>query len=124
MSDSTCGAYVLVFLASARQTLSTLAMASLDGVVSDWDGSQVIRARMRETQILLQPLPLMDEVKITVACGEHNYDALAPLAKRLRDPDTGNVEMFSVPHIMHQLLWLDFGHIVFNNLLCFRGRLL
>lgn len=106
-------------LASARQTLSTCVMASLDGVVAEWDGSQAVRSRMRENRYLLQPLPLMDEVKITVACGEHNFDALAPLVKRLKNPHSGKVEMHSVPSIMRQSLWLNFCHIVFNNLLCF-----
>lgn len=110
--------------ASVHRKLSTRAMALLDGVVAEWDGSEVVRQRMRESQLLLLPLPLMDEVKITVACGEHNFDALAPLVKRLKCPVSGNVDMHSVPHLMNQSLWLGFGFCSCFQLLCFTGLLL
>ena len=80
-------------------------MASLEGVVAEWDSSEVIRQRMRDGKHLIVKPPLKADVHINVECGEVNYDALAPLAKRLQDAE-GNVGMHTVPAIQHQSLWI------------------
>ena len=75
-------------------------MALLDGVVDEWDNSEVIRQRMRDTHRLFVPLPLDEKPMITVACGEMNYEALKPLVKRLQHD--GHVSQHVLPHIKLQ----------------------
>lgn len=78
-------------------------MASLNGVAAEWDDSATVRHRMRDFgQVILAP-PFKDKVLVNVECGAFNYDALAPLVRRLQHPK-GVVSMHSVPALMHQIL--------------------
>lgn len=76
-------------------------MSSLQGVVQEWDASDVIRDRLRTQHLLILPAPFQDGVKIDAPCGEHNYEALKPLVKRLKDPN-GLVGMHQIPHLEYQ----------------------
>ena len=76
-------------------------MASLNGVVDEWDGSDVVRQRMRDSQLLLIPLTHFKDVKVNVEVAELNFEALKPLMRRLQDPP-GVVGMHSIPALMHQ----------------------
>lgn len=76
-------------------------MALLDGVVAEWDNSEVVRQRVRDKHLLFVPLPLDEKAVPTVQCGEMNYDALKPLVKRLQHD--GIVGQHSVPHIKLQI---------------------
>ena len=78
-------------------------MTSLEGVVDEWDNSDVVRQRMRDHNRLLLPPPLKAGVSINVQCGEFNFEVLKPLAKRLQDP-AGTVSMHTVPALQHQPL--------------------
>ena len=77
-------------------------MATLDGVVAEWDNDPVVRERLRENRKLFVPAPFMEKPQAKVECGEYNYEVLKPLAKRLLSPD-GTVGMHAVPHIQHQI---------------------
>ena len=77
-------------------------MASLDGVAVEWDNDPVVRQRLRENRKLFVAAPLMEKPQAKVDCGEHNYEVLKPLVKRLKGPD-GTVGMHTVPHIQHQI---------------------
>lgn len=78
-------------------------MASLDGVAGEWDDSSTVRHRMRDFGLIIVAPPFKDKVVVNVECGEFNYDALAPLARRLQCPK-GMVSMHTIPHLMHQIL--------------------
>ena len=78
-------------------------MASLAGVVEEWDNSEVVRERLREHHLLIIAPPLTSCVRINVNHGEHNFEALKPLAKRLQHED-GHIGMHTIPHLMHQSL--------------------
>lgn len=78
-------------------------MASLKGVVDEWDDSQIVRQRIREQGKLLVPVPTEADVRVNVECGEHNFEALKPLVRRLQDPP-GQVGMHCVPHIEQMTL--------------------
>ena len=77
-------------------------MASLDGVVDEWDNSELVRQRLRDHHRLLVPVPLKEKVQINVECGEHNFEALKPLVRRLRD-ESGSVGMHLVPELQRQI---------------------
>lgn len=92
-------------------------MASLDGVVAEWDNDPVVRQRIRENRKLFVPAPFMEKPQAKVECGEHNYEVLKPLAKRLKSDD-GTVGMHTVPHIQHQIFSSDIS----ENVLIFQDR--
>lgn len=71
-------------------------MASLDGLVDDWDASSAVRERLRVHGCLFLPAPREAEPSATVACGEKNFEVLKHMATRLQTPD-GQVGMFAVP---------------------------
>ncbi len=71
-------------------------MASLSGVVEEWDASAQVRQRVREVGALFTPLPFTTKPVPTVACGELNFEVLKPIMKRL------HVGMHSVPHLERQ----------------------
>ena len=75
-------------------------MASLLGVADEWDNCKVVRDRVRTCHKLILALPSHDpeNPRVDVATGEHNFDVLAPLAKRLQDPP-GCVGMHALPSI-------------------------
>ncbi len=78
-------------------------MASLDGVVDEWDNSPEVRGRLRLYGQLIIALPSHDptKIKVDVATGEYNYEALRPLAKRLQFP-VGEVGMHGLPFLEHE----------------------
>ena len=76
-------------------------MASLSGVVEEWDASAQVRQRVREVGALFTPLPFTTKPVPTVACGELNFEVLKPIMKRLQYP-VGCVGMHSVPHLERQ----------------------
>ena len=76
-------------------------MASLSGVVAEWDASAQVRQRVRDTGRLFVPLPFTTKPVPTVACGELNYEVLKPIMKRLQYP-RGCVGMHSLPHLERQ----------------------
>lgn len=78
-------------------------MTSLQGVAAEWGNCKVVRDRVRTCHKLILALPSHDpeNPRVDVSTGEHNYDVLAPLAKRLQDPP-GCVGMHTVPHIQQQ----------------------
>lgn len=82
-------------------------MASLDGVVAEWDASEEVRTRLRLHGQLIIALPSHDpkQIKVDVATGEYNFEALRPLAKRLQFP-VGDVGMHGVPFLEHENLGL------------------
>ena len=61
-------------------------MASLSGVVEEWDASAQVRQRVREVGALFTPLPFTTKPVPTVACGELNFEVLKPIMKRLQYP--------------------------------------
>lgn len=77
-------------------------MASIHGLVDDWDACRSIRERLRAHGCLFLPAPREAEPSATVARGEKNYDVLKPLAERLQTPD-GQVGMFAVPDLQRQI---------------------
>ena len=74
-------------------------MASLDGLVDEWESSKFLRGRMRTHKRLFLPEPGKSEALGTVACAVENYDAIKPLAMRLEFP-AGVVGMIARPAIM------------------------
>lgn len=78
-------------------------MASLEGLVDDWDASDVIRGRMRNHCRLFLPEPRKTEPKATVACADMNHEVLRPLVMRLEQA-TGELGMFTVPDLKKQTL--------------------
>ena len=89
-------------------------MASLQGVVDEWDASDIVRNRLRDQRLLILPLPHMDKAHVNQECGEHNFDALAPLVKRLQYPE-GVVSMHALPHIQHQFFGWHSLHFTFDG---------
>lgn len=77
-------------------------MASLDGLVCDWDACDVLRERMRVHKTLFLPEPRMSETRATVSCADRNVEVLKPLVQRLTDPTTGQVGMLTVPDLEKQ----------------------
>ena len=77
-------------------------MASLDGVVEEWDDSEVVRQRLRDHHMLIVPAPFKEKVQVNVECGEHNFETLKPLVRRLRD-ESGSVGMHLVPNLMREI---------------------
>ena len=76
----------------------------LQGLMEEGDQSPAVREHMRTKGKLFAPQPDCDEVAVNVGCGEVNYEALAPLAKRLRLAD-GSVGQVRVPDVVREPLW-------------------
>ncbi|CAK9075924.1 unnamed protein product [Durusdinium trenchii] len=74
----------------------------LQGLMEEWDQSPAVREHMRTKGKLFAPQPDCDEVAVNVGCGEVNYEALAPLAKRLRLAD-GSVGQVRVPDVVREI---------------------
>ena len=55
----------------------------LSGVAEEWDSSSEVREHMRVKKSLFSPALRMLEPTCSVPCGERNFEALKPLAKRL-----------------------------------------
>lgn len=78
-------------------------MASLAGVVDEWDSSADLRERMREKRRLFLPEEGKETLSATVACCSMNFEVLKPLAQRLQNPP-GTVGMFTVPDLLKENL--------------------
>ena len=70
----------------------------LDGLASEWEGTVEVRERIRAKKALFEAAPRELEAKCTLACAESNFHLLAPLAKRLRQPD-GKLGQLRIPEI-------------------------
>ena len=73
-------------------------MASIDGLVDEWDSCASLREQLRQKHALFLPLEGDQSVVATVACAEVNFEALKPLAARLQHPP-GTVGMFTIPDL-------------------------
>lgn len=77
-------------------------MATLQGVVEEWDNDEGLRQRLRDKGKLFIPAPYKEILEAKVECGEQNFAVLKPLVKRLRNPD-GTVGMHTVPDLQYQI---------------------
>ena len=78
-------------------------MTSLEGVCEEWEACATLRERMRVHSKLVVPEPLYDQVVVSVKVADLNYDALKPLACRLKQED-GTVGQHSLSAILKQTL--------------------
>ena len=96
-------------LAQFRILLTAMPAASrLDGVHLEWEKSEVLRERMRELSRVLVPEHLHEVIRVNVQCAEVNFEALKPLASKLRDGE-GPLVMFTLPDIQKETLELHDG---------------
>lgn len=94
-------------------------MASLDGLVEQWDSCSHIRERMRTAKQLFVPEVGKTDPAPTVGCADANFHVLKPLAERLEDPP-GQVSMFLVPDLQKKnldssILRKWFSYVVFPH---------
>lgn len=78
-------------------------MASLKGLVDEWDACPNVRQRMREEKTLFVNDPATGKATATVACAEANYHVLVPLVGRL-EVSPGVLGMLKVPGIQKSTL--------------------
>lgn len=78
-------------------------MASLKGLVDEWDACPKVRQRMREEKTLFVNDPATGKATATVACAELNYHVLVPLVGRL-EVSPGVLGMLKVPGIQKSTL--------------------
>lgn len=84
-----------------------MAACNLDGLALEWESNNGVREFVRVKNCLFAPALRCAEPECNVACGERNYEQLAPLAKRLRLPN-GHVGQVMVPHVAREsfiLIW-------------------
>jgi len=87
----------------------------LSGVAEEWDASSEVREHMRVKKCLFSPALRMLEPSCSVPCGERNFEALKPLAKRLLLSDK-TVGQVAVPLVEKETL--DFIKIVDSFYVC------
>ena len=78
-------------------------MASLEGLVDEWDSCVHVRQRMREEKTLFVNDPATGKATATVACAELNYHQLVPLVGRL-EVSPGALGMLKVPGLQKSTL--------------------
>ena len=76
-------------------------MADLDGVADEWEDSKILRKYMRKTKKIVQPIQEGEDIYITAKTAGANYDLLAPLVIRLKDP-SGDLKMHQLGDILKQ----------------------
>ena len=81
-----------------------MAAPNLDGVAKGWESSDRVREHLRTHGCLFAPANRQLVPECTVACGEKNFDVLAPLAKRLRLPND-EVGQVMVPHVAKETFY-------------------
>lgn len=81
-------------------------MVSLEGVADQWEESKIIRQLLRNGKQILRPLKGDETIFVTGKVAGWNYDVLAPLVKKLRNP-RGEIQMLNLPSITHESLLQD-----------------
>ena len=82
---------------------TAMPMPPLDGVAEQWEDSGDVREALRTNKSIFRPAPFQEAPLANVTCAEVNYQALKPLAQRLKDSD-GRVGQLRVPDIHKQTL--------------------
>ena len=78
-------------------------MPSLSGVAEEWEDSVDVRESLRMHKSIFRPAPFQEIALANVTCAEVNFQALKPLAQRLKDSD-GRVGQLRVPDLHKQTL--------------------
>lgn len=92
-------------------------MASLDGLVDDWDACPELRKRMRINAALFVKQDGKDKPYPNIPCASLNFDVLKPFVERLEE-SPGNLGMHSSPELTKQKPGQIISSFPFGPVIC------
>ena len=96
---------------------ATMTAADLSGLAKAWESDPEVREFMRVNQCLFRPAIRCAKPECNVRCGEQNFQALKPIAQRLRLPN-GHVGQVMVPHLTRESFILNCIFYIFYFSFC------